>query len=115
MAEKYGLISELGKIVFDKSCRDLADIRQQGFTDICISINRSLRECSSCDQKYIYDVIERYNLPFDKIMIEITESAALDEGNNILELLSEFSQKGISIAIDDFGTGYFLNIRYYYQ
>ncbi|PSV40141.1 EAL domain-containing protein [Photobacterium sp. GB-210] len=106
MAEKYGLIGDLGKIVFDKACCDLADIRQQGFTDICISINRSVREFSSCDQKYIYDVIERYNLPFDKIMIEITESAALDEGNNILELLSEFSQKGISIAIDDFGTGY---------
>ena len=77
MAEKYGLIGELGKIVFDKSCRDLAGIRQQCFSDICISINRSLREFSSCDQKYIYDIIERYNLPFDKIMIEITESAAL--------------------------------------
>ncbi|WP_052956232.1 bifunctional diguanylate cyclase/phosphodiesterase [Photobacterium angustum] len=106
MAEKYGLIGDLGKIVFDKACCDLAGMRQQGFTDICISINRSVREFSNCDQKYIYDIIERYNLPFDKIMIEITESAALDEGNNILELLSEFSQKGISIAIDDFGTGY---------
>ncbi|MCG3863360.1 MULTISPECIES: GGDEF domain-containing phosphodiesterase [unclassified Photobacterium] len=106
MAEKYGLIGELGRIVCEQACHDLAYIRQQGFTDISISINRSVREFSICDQKYIYDVIERYNLPFDKIMVEITESAALDEGNNILELLSEFSKKGICIAIDDFGTGY---------
>ncbi|MBP2700357.1 bifunctional diguanylate cyclase/phosphodiesterase [Photobacterium lucens] len=106
MAETYGLIGQLGRVVFEQACRDLAYMHQKGYTDICMSINRSVREFAVFDQKYIYDIIDEHGLAYDKIMIEITESAALDEGNNILELLSEFAQKGICIAIDDFGTGY---------
>ncbi|PSW45836.1 bifunctional diguanylate cyclase/phosphodiesterase [Photobacterium leiognathi] len=106
MAETYSLIGQLGRVVFEQACRDLAYMHNQGYDDICMSINRSVREFALYDQKYIYDIIDEHSLAYNKIMIEITESAALDEGNNILELLSEFAQKGICVAIDDFGTGY---------
>jgi EAL domain-containing protein (putative c-di-GMP-specific phosphodiesterase class I) len=36
--------------------------------------------------------------------LELTETAILDE--NIIPLIKEFKQRGLSLAVDDFGTGY---------
>ena len=42
----------------------------------------------------------------EALVLEITESAQLDESEGVFEILTKFRQAGIQIAIDDFGTGY---------
>ncbi len=65
-----------------------------------------MKEFSQHNQEYIFEIINNYNLPYSAIMIEITESTALDDGKNILEILAAFRERGIAISLDDFGTGY---------
>ncbi|MEC6831537.1 EAL domain-containing protein [Photobacterium toruni] len=106
IAERYGLIGALGQQIFEKACADLDRIHHCGFTDVVFSINHSVKEFSQHNQEYIFDTINNYNLPYSAIMIEITESTALDDGKNIIDILSAFRSRGIAISLDDFGTGY---------
>lgn len=106
IAERYGLIGMLGQLVFEKACADLDRIHRSGFTDVVFSINHSVKEFSQHNQEYIFETINNYNLPYSAIMIEITESTALDDGKNIIDILAAFRARGIAISLDDFGTGY---------
>ena len=106
IAERYGLIGMLGQLVFEKACADLDRIHRSGFTDVVFSINHSVKEFSQHNQEYIFETINNYNLPYSAIMIEITESTALDDGKNIIDILAAFRSRGIAISLDDFGTGY---------
>lgn len=106
IAERYGLIGQLGQQVFEQACADLDRIHRCGFDDITFSINHSVKEFSQHNQQYIFDTINRYHLPYSAIMIEITESTALDDGKNIIDTLTAFRSRGIAISLDDFGTGY---------
>ncbi len=45
-------------------------------------------------------------MPLQNLHLEVTESAAFDELNITLDILSRARLKGMSLAIDDFGTGY---------
>jgi len=45
-------------------------------------------------------------MPVSNLHLEVTESAAFDELNVTLDILSRARLKGMSLAIDDFGTGY---------
>lgn len=107
VAERYGLIRPLGDFVLHQVCRDLKQLHQSGFSDVTISLNRSVKEfISSNGLPPIWDTIESYGLPLNAIVVEITESTASSESCDIQSLLSSFKQKGIEIALDDFGTGY---------
>lgn len=106
IAERYGLIGMLGQLVFETACADLDRIHRCGFNDIVFSINHSVKEFSQHNQEYIFETINRYGLPYSAIMIEITESTALDDGKNIIEILAAFRARGITLSLDDFGTGY---------
>ncbi|MGE5453478.1 MAG: EAL domain-containing protein [Acidobacteriota bacterium] len=44
--------------------------------------------------------------PPNRLILEITESAALSDQDRATEILSELRAKGVQIALDDFGTGY---------
>ncbi len=45
-------------------------------------------------------------LPGDQLRLEITESALLNVGPRVLNILNELRAMGIRIGVDDFGTGY---------
>jgi EAL domain-containing protein (putative c-di-GMP-specific phosphodiesterase class I) len=45
-------------------------------------------------------------MPLDALIIEVTESALLDDGSVALDNLHRIRDAGARVAIDDFGTGY---------
>jgi EAL domain-containing protein (putative c-di-GMP-specific phosphodiesterase class I) len=49
---------------------------------------------------------ERYGLTPDRVVLEITERAAIENCEVFSEALAELTQFGFSIAVDDVGTGY---------
>ncbi|MCQ1061059.1 EAL domain-containing protein [Photobacterium sp. ZSDE20] len=107
VAERYGLIRPLGAFVLHQVCRDLKQLHQAGFSDVTMSINRSVKEfIGSHGLPPIWEVIESYGLPLKSIVVEITESTASSESSDIQSLLASYKQRGIEIALDDFGTGY---------
>ena len=48
----------------------------------------------------------RHNLPVDRLILEITESAALGDVTETLNVIAQLDQLGVRIALDDFGTGF---------
>ena len=51
-------------------------------------------------------LLKVYQLPAQKIILEITESTLADDNQTMLETLLRLKRMGIKISIDDFGTGY---------
>ncbi len=105
-AEEAGLIRELDRWAFDAAAAAAATWAEQGFQGF-VSVNlsaqsltdRSLPEASRL-------ALERHGAPPDRLVVEVTETAAIRDlqgSRNVLEALREL---GLRIALDDFGTGY---------
>ncbi|MEM1334586.1 MAG: EAL domain-containing protein, partial [Actinomycetota bacterium] len=72
-----------------------------------IAINVSGRHLGS--ETFLADVIdpiEDYGIDPSRVLVEVTESAVLDDVGRAASYLDHLRGLGIRIAIDDFGTGY---------
>lgn len=55
---------------------------------------------------FIMNCFDRFNIPFNKICFEITESMAIVKIEEAIHFINEFKQKGCHFALDDFGSGF---------
>ena len=107
LAERLGLIGELGEWVLDEACRCWAQWRRDGFELASLSVNLSpqqLRDDALLEQ--VRHITQRHGLPEGVLTLEITESAAvlaLEAGD---AMLARLVGAGVRISIDDFGTGF---------
>lgn len=108
IAEEFGLIHLVGNFVLKQACIDLKSLHQHGFEHISFSINRSINEFFhyELEQQSIASTIKAAGLPYESIIIEITESTAMSENRYAKQALEKLRRKGIKIALDDFCTGY---------
>ncbi|MGL1956272.1 MAG: EAL domain-containing protein [Colwellia sp.] len=108
MAEKFGLIKQIGDIVLNKACSELKKLQEQGFTDLVFNVNRSIYEfpLKSEDNNLWIDTIKMYGLAPKNICFELTESVIAPESDGNIALLNKLQTAGCTIALDDFGTGY---------
>ena len=51
-------------------------------------------------------IVSKYGIDTSKIDLEITESATVEAGIDIIEIMNKMKKLGFLISIDDFGTGY---------
>jgi EAL domain-containing protein (putative c-di-GMP-specific phosphodiesterase class I) len=56
--------------------------------------------------RYVLDTIAATGLSPDRLMIEITESAAMSHSNRVEPVMAELRDRGLQVAMDDFGTGH---------
>ncbi len=104
--EETGLINEVGLWVAEKAILQCKEWRKY-IPDFKISVNVSPKQLEKRKSALqIIDLLKKHDLPGDALILEITESAQLDEKEDAFEVLTEFRLAGIQIAIDDFGTGY---------
>ncbi|WP_350283127.1 EAL domain-containing protein [Nitrosomonas sp.] len=106
LAERVGLIGQLGDLVLWISCRIAADLAKVGQA-VDISVNVASRQLLHPDflQK-VAGVLERTGLPAERLMLEITENAVISDLPRAAEALVRLKALGVAIALDDFGTGY---------
>ncbi len=106
MAENLGLIGELGQHILRSSLDAARDWQSRGVT-IALAVNVSKRQLFgyAFTEQLQMQVAERGLLP-GMVVLEVTESVALNDVKNGAERVSELRQAGFHIAIDDFGTGY---------
>ncbi len=108
LAEKSGLIIDIGHWVLQASCQQLADFRTKGLNINKVFVNVSARQLENSSLIYSVDsALETSKLTPENLGIEITETALMKNVNQSFEMLSQLRAKGIQIAIDDFGTGFF--------
>ena len=107
VAEKSGLIKEIGLFVFEEVCRFLSDERTKNSQLEYIELNVSLYQCMDDDLVDSFESIrKKYGIPSSKINLEITETGDALEREEVLETLDKFRELGYSLSLDDFGTGY---------
>ena len=107
VAEETGLIQPLGEWVLWAACRQLAEFRAVGLTDLRMAINISAVQMRNGNLPLLVrGILEAYDLPAERVMFEITESAAMEQPTETVRILDLLHDMGVSIAIDDFGTGY---------
>ena len=106
LAEENGLILPIGLWVIESACKQLSEWSRCVHTrDIKISINVSMLQVKQPDFiSTLSNFIEKYAIDKNKLVIEITESYAVDE--QYIGKLFELQKIGFAISIDDFGTGF---------
>jgi diguanylate cyclase (GGDEF)-like protein len=107
IAEKSGLIGDLGSWVMRAACRQLGAWHRRGGLGLRVSINVSSRQLHDPDfVKKVRAVLEAERVDPQWLEFEITESALLVDDALVAETLSRLRAMGIRLALDDFGTGY---------
>ena len=113
-AEEIGVISAIGRWVFEEACRILAAWQKQGI-NIPLSVNISavqLRDASMVT--HLQGLLERHRIAAGNFVLEITETAQIGDAEQAIQLLRSLQQTGVAVALDDFGMGY-SNLNYLHQ
>ena len=104
VAEETGLIVEIDRWVRHRACRQLAAWWRQ--SPVAVSFNASMRDLQQ--PGFVASLEEAIGgaFPPSALILEVTESAALQDAPGALAALHEVKELGVRIALDDFGTGY---------
>jgi len=106
LAERFGLISEIGDWVIDEACRQTAQwARERRFMRVSINIS-GYQLFQTRLAQFIAEAIARHRIRPEQLVFEITESVAMEDDKTTMAVIAELTGMGVQISIDDFGTGY---------
>ncbi len=108
-AEDRGLMGELGMQLIERACRDAAtlDALTSDYPDLSVSINLSGRQFRERDLvERITDIVGRTGVNPHRLVLELTETALLENPEVAAGMLTRLRALGIRIHLDDFGTGF---------
>jgi len=106
LAEQAGLMPALTRWVLKTVVEELSGWLKNG-VDIAMAVNLSAYDLAHDDlPDYIDELLTEYNVPATHLILEVTESAVIEEPEQAMNVLHRFKKSGIKLAIDDYGTGY---------
>ncbi|MDE2383333.1 MAG: EAL domain-containing protein [Alphaproteobacteria bacterium] len=108
IAEKSGLITDLGNWVLRKACQDARAWLDLDGTERFVSVNVSASQLLLSDfVKTVDEALQAAQLPAHMLCLELTESLFIGKSTGLVKkLLDDLKALGVSTALDDFGTGY---------
>ncbi len=107
--ESSGMIRDVDQLVFVEVCRYIHRLRTVGeFPDhLRLSVNLSASTLHRADfVQTVESTLAEYSLPGTCIEFEITEGAALQRLDEVIQKMQLLQRQGLTFALDDFGTGY---------
>ena len=111
VAEQTGLIHRIDHYVLEQGVAKIAEQNLQ-HQDISLSLNLSGHAVVDPElQPLLEHLITQYGAQADKLIFELTETAAVADIPQARELMQELIRLGCRFSIDDFGTG-FASFRY---
>ena len=105
--EHNRFITNLDHYMWEMTCRYLADRRKRGLANIPISVNVSrinLFQPDLADE--LLRLLKKYDLPTSLLRLEITETAYMDNPEQLITASDNLRRAGFKIMVDDFGSGY---------
>ncbi len=108
VAERSNLIVDIDRWVIEHAAAQMAAWTDGGkLSGLAVSINVSGRHLAATDfVNHVLGPVQRHGVDPSTLVIEVTESALLDEPVIAASKLQTLRDRGVRIAIDDFGTGY---------
>lgn len=104
--ENCGLIVTVGHWVLEESCRLLSAWQSRGIM-MPLSVNLSALQLMHPNMvPELLEMIGRYRIQPDTLILEVTESRRIDDPNEAVAILRPLRNAGVRIALDDFGMGY---------
>ncbi|MBE5906078.1 MAG: EAL domain-containing protein [Lachnospiraceae bacterium] len=107
LAEKKGLITEIGAYVFGEVCEMLKKERiwEKGIERI--DVNLSGIQCMQENlAERLIDIMDAYQVPYKAVNFEVTETAAVISKTTLKRNMEVLLQKGVNFAMDDYGNGF---------
>ncbi len=106
IAERFGLIGQIGNWVIEDACRQSRQWRDKGLR-MRVAINLSAHQMRQDDiVERITGALEQYKIHPSLLTCEITESAAMEDTKTTQATFRRLGELGTHLSIDDFGTGY---------
>ena len=105
--EKNGFITEVDFFVLEQVCRMLRRRMDGGLPVFPINVNQSRLHVN--DRMYLsmlQDMLNKYDIPMNLVVFEITESAFIDDSRTMIGLINKMKVLGFNFSMDDFGSGY---------
>lgn len=107
IAEKTGMIAELGEWTLAHACRQFKSWHDTGYDSLVLAVNLSAAQFSLLDvPAMVRRVTGETGFDPSKLEIEVTETAVMSDMHNAVEVLTDLRDVGVNLSIDDFGTGY---------
>jgi len=106
LAERTGSIQLLTAWVIEAVLRQLHVWNGRGlYMEVSLNISAEDLASMTLDQR-VAELLQRYVIPGEQLVFEITESAMMREPERALAMLHRLRALGIRLSVDDFGTGY---------
>jgi diguanylate cyclase (GGDEF)-like protein len=106
VAERSGLIVQLGGWVLQEAARQQVAWRSAGLPAGSVAVNVSARQLRGGRLLQQLDqALSRTGCPPECLEIELTEHTLVEDVDDNIRLLARLRERGVRIAIDDFGTG----------
>ncbi len=107
IAEKNGMIADITKFVLKQACLAIKNLKNIYRDNFYISVNLSPVQFINDDVvNEVKSVVIKYDINPNNIVLEITESAYINNKILASDIINQLRDFGFRIAIDDFGTGY---------
>jgi predicted signal transduction protein with EAL and GGDEF domain len=105
VAEKSGLIVPIGQWVMRSACSTMAPLNTE--CGVYIAVNVSVRQLvGDLFAAWVEDVLARTRLAPSALVVEVTETALMDDIGLVRSAFHRLRSHGVKVSIDDFGTGY---------
>jgi diguanylate cyclase (GGDEF)-like protein len=106
IAEETGLIGEIDRFVIARSLSEIGSLIEAG-ADLNLAVNVSATEIEDPRFiKHIVQLLHQSQFPPNRLELEVTESIALRNPEEVSRRVAGLRQLGVTLAIDDFGSGY---------
>jgi diguanylate cyclase (GGDEF)-like protein len=107
VAEESGLILPIGRLVLFEACRQSKEWEEKYRLPLAVSVNlsgRHFQQSTLIDE--VADVLAATGIEPSHLILEITETVAMEGAEMTIEVLQKLKALGVRLAIDDFGTGF---------
>ncbi|MEZ5710790.1 MAG: EAL domain-containing protein [Blastomonas sp.] len=105
-AEKHDRIEKLTEHVLNTAVEAAARInRESGPFDIAVNLSPRLVGTDGL-RPMVASALKRFGLPPERLILEITETAAMSSATEAMDELHALRAMGLQLSIDDYGTGF---------